>query len=476
VTRARAALLAAATLLVLLAARRDAWPPLRGPAPYPPEWQWGYAPKPAPLPRLAPVVALAGALLALAAVARPAASRPRTRAALLGGCAVVGSSFQLALLSLEPGGAMAELERRTTSGSFTSYFKIAGGVEDAGDFLSRHHELLPRFRHGALHAATHPPGPILYYVGLRRLAAHTPRLASALGGEARAAALAGAALLGLLGAAACFPVVALSRALGAHPAAALRAGVLWTLVPGLCLMVPELDQALALPVAAASALVAAALAPERGGGGIGARAVGAGLLAGGAVFFSYGAPLLVALGAAAAAAPALRTPEGRRRAAGFGAVATAVGLGCFMLPTLLGHHPLASARTALALHREVFTARRSYPLWLAFDLLDLALFLGVPVVLFGFSLPRAPAAGEERARPFRLVASGSVLLLVASGLIRGEMGRILVPLMPVLLVACVVSAPRPGASDGEPSASTALVLGALLAATDVVLRLSWELP
>jgi len=467
VSRPRAALLAAVTLLVLVAARRDTWPLLRGPAPYPPEWQWGYAPKPAPLGRLAPAVGLAGALLALAALAGPAASRRGARAGLLAVGTVVGCGFQLALLGLEPAGAAAELERRTTSGSFTSYFKVAAGVEDAGDFLARHDELLPRFRHGALHAATHPPGPILYYVGLQRLAARLPRLAAALGGETRAAALAGAALLGLLGAAACFPAAALARAAGAHPAAALRAGVLWTLVPGLCLMVPELDQALALPVASASALVAVALARGRGGGGLVARAAGAGLLAGVAVFFSYGTPVLIALGTAAAAAPALRTPEGRRRAALAGAVVLAVALACFMLPALIGHHPIASARAALAIHREQFTAHRSYRLWLVFDLLDLALLLGIPVVLFGLSLPRTP---------FRLAAAGGVILLVASGLIRGEMGRILVPLMPVLLVACVVSAPRPDAPEGEPSASTALVLGTLLAVTGIVLRLSWELP
>jgi hypothetical protein len=232
-------------------------------------------------------------------------------------------------------------------------------------------------------------------------------------------------------------------------------------------MVPELDQALALPVACASALVAVALAPGRGDGGLAARAAGAGLLVGLAVFFSYGAPLLIALGAAAAAAPALRTPEGRRRAALLGAIAFAVALVCFMAPVLLGHHPLASARAALAIHREQFTAHRSYPLWLVFDLLDLALFLGVPAVLFGLLLPRTP---------FRIAAAGGVLLLVASGLIRGEMGRILVPLMPVSLVACVVSEPRAGAPEGEPSARSALVLGSLLALSDVVLRLSWELP
>ncbi len=466
-TRTRAALLAAATLVVLVAARRDTWPYLRGPAPYPPEWQWGYAPKAVSIGRLAPIVGLAGLLLALTAAARRAAPSRGASWALLATCAVAGSGLQVALLDLEPAGAVAELERRTTSGSFTSHFKVAAGVEDVGDFLSRHHELLPRYRHGALHAATHPPGPILYYIGLRRLAARLPAAAAALGGEERAAAVVGAVLLGLLGAAACFVVAQLARAVGAPAPAALRAGVLWTLVPGLCLMVPELDQALALPVASSVALVALALAPGRAGRGLVALAAAVGALTGLAAFFSYGAPLLVVLGAAAAAAPALRMAEGRRRAALFAAVAAAVALACFFLPALFGHHPIASAQTALAIHREQFTAHRSYPQWLFFDVLDLTLFLGVPVVLFTLWQPRTA---------FRLAAAAGVLLLVASGLIRGEMGRILVPLMPVLLVACVVTAPARDAPDGEPSTRTALVLGTLLAVTDVVLRLSWELP
>ena len=463
-TRARAALLAAATLLVLLAARLDLWPGLRGPAPYPPEWQWGFEPKRADLGALAPSLLLAGGLLGLLARARRSAASRWSRVGLLAGATLLGGGWQLALLDLEPAGAAAELERRTTSGSFTSYFKIAAGVEDAGEFLSHHHEHLSLYRKGALHAATHPPGPVLYYVGLLRLAARMPWAAEALGGEARAAAIVGAALFGLLGAAACIPVAGLARALGALPAEALRAGVLWTLVPGLCLMVPELDQALALPVAAATAAVAAAVrAPEdwRVGAAV------AGLLAGMSALFSYGAPLLVALGAAAAMSPSLATQAGRRRAALVAAVATAVAVACFFLPALFGHHPLDSARTALAIHREQFTARRRYPLWLFFNLVDLAVFLGVPVVLFGLRGPRSP---------FRLTAAAGIVLLVASGLIRGEMGRILVPLMPVLLVACVVWPPRTGAAGQEPSTSTALVLGALLAMTDVVLRLSWELP
>jgi hypothetical protein len=465
VSRARAAVLAAATLLVLVAARSDLWPGLRGPAPYPPEWQWGFEPKRADARGLAPVVLLAAGLLGLVALSRRAASARWSRIGLLAGATLLGWGWQLALLHLEPAGAAAELEKRTVSGSFTSHFKVAAGVEDAGDFLSRHHELLPRFRHGALHSATHPPGPVLYYLGLLRLAARVPRIAEAFGGPHRASAIVGGALLGLLGAAACFPAAALAGALGAGPAASLRAGVLWTLVPGLCLMAPEMDQAVALPVAGAVAMIAAAIS-SKAERPFAARAVAAGLLAGAAAFFSYGAPLLVALGAVAAVAPALGTREGRPRAALVVAVAAAVAVACFLLPALLGHHPLASAATALAIHREQFTARRSYALWLLFNLVDVAVFLGVPVVLFGAWGPRTP---------FRLAAGGGVLALVATGLIRGEMGRILVPMMPVLLVACVVWPPRER-DDGEPSAPTALVLAALLAVSDVVLRLSWELP
>jgi hypothetical protein len=475
VSRPRAALLAAATLLVLAAARWNWWPGLRGPAPYPPEWQWGYAPMAVDPGGLVVALGFGAGLVALATRAGRAPETGRRRFAVLAAAVVLGVGWQLALLGLEPSGAWAELERRTESGSFTSYYKVAAGVVDAREFLSRHHELLPRFRHGALHAATHPPGPVLYYLGLQRLAAAASGAADILGGPARAAAIVGALLLGVLGAAACVPVASLARALGVPAAAALRAAVLWALVPGLCLMVPQLDQALALPTAAAAAAVAAALAASKGGGHLARGGAAAGLLAGASAFFSYGAPLLIALGAVAAAAPALRTREGCRRAAIVGAVAIAVTLVCFLLPAVLGHHPLAAARVALAIHREQFTARRSYLLWLLFDPIDLALFLGVPLVLFGLTQPRAGEGTRANLRAFRLAAAGGLALLVASGVIRGEMGRILVPLMPVLLVACVATAPAPG-GEAEPSPRTALVLGALLAATDLVLRLSWELP
>jgi hypothetical protein len=66
------------------------------------------------------------------------------------------------------------------------------------------------------------------------------------------------------------------------------------------------------------------------------------------------------------------------------------------------------------------------------------------------------------------VALGAlVLLLLVSGSVRGEAGRIAVPLMPALLVAAGALAVRP---------ATAAFAGALLAASTLALRLCWDLP
>ena len=58
----------------------------------------------------------------------------------------------------------------------TSYYTVAISPEAADplDFLRRHHELLPTFRKGAKHAATHPPGPVLVYRGLLEVFERSP--------------------------------------------------------------------------------------------------------------------------------------------------------------------------------------------------------------------------------------------------------------------------------------------------------------
>ena len=280
--RAERALWAAATALVLAAIATDAFPLLRGPAPYPPEWRW---PRREPLvlgsswPALA-VAALVLAVVALSGTAAARRAREGVAAAFVAAAVVLSFSFQLAVLALEPEGALPAVMSQTVYRTATSYFTVAASEEARNplSFLRRHHELLPDLRKTGNHASTHPPGPVLYFRGLIALFERWPGLTRAVlqaagfdevnprrprpqhTPPARAAALTGGLLIGLLCAVTAWPIAALGRLSGADPLEAARVALLWAVVPGAILMTPMLDQALCLPVAAATTCLAAALA------------------------------------------------------------------------------------------------------------------------------------------------------------------------------------------------------------------------
>jgi len=495
VKRSGGAFVVLASLLAVLAITTDAVPPLRGPAPYPPEWQWEYrrAPEGA---RWLPGLATGAALLGLLALtASPwAGRRPRVAGALvLAAVPLVGWAHQLALLEIEPLGALRTLLARTTSRSYSSYHTVAlsDAARDPHEFLRRHADLLPELRASAKHAATHPPGPVLYYRALIALCEASPgltRRALALLGEApdrptrppqtpasRAAALIGALLLGLLGASAAIPVAVLARRLTGDPLAAARAGAAWCLLPGPVLMTPQFDQALALAVAGGAAALAVALQSDRPL----APAVLAGACAALAVFTSYGAAVFLAVAAAAAFAITERLDASRvARVLAAAAVVPAAGL---LLLVLAGHEPLRSLRTALAIHREDYTLPRDYALWLAFNPVDLLVFLGVPVALLcaAAAVRSGRAALHERsleagADRLALAVAASLALLLVSGVTRGEVGRLWIPLMPFLLLAALVE-PARGATTACVGPARALVTGALLLPLDIAIRAHWRL-
>ncbi len=466
--------LVALTVLVVLVVTLDQPPQIRGPAPYPPEWQWPLREGETSGRFGLPILAIGTLLGLLAASGSGRARRPRRSArAILVVATLAGFAFSLGLLGLEPAGACITLAARTMSTSWSSYHTVAVSPEAADPlaFLDHHAQLLPQL---PKHAATHPPGPVLYYRGLIALAESSPRLTSALlalqGHDekqdprppntraSKAAALLGALLLTLMGAAAAWPVAVIAARVSGDELAGTRTGVLWTLLPGPALFVPQFDQALALPVAGAAALLLSAAGEERPPVRQ-SKAALAGLLAGIALLVSYGSVVFLAL--AALAVLAVTGPS--RRAMTAGLVAAAVAVSLIGATALLGHDPVAAGRTALAIHRETYTRPRSYALWLPFNLLDLALFVGPPVAaLFAFRTAHSRFA--------RAVAAGLALLLL-SGTTRGEVGRLWIPLMPLLLVGALA---RP-AEKTSPSRGEGLLLGTLLAAINVALRIRWEL-
>jgi hypothetical protein len=501
---ARWAFVTLPSLVVLVSVPFDLLPWLRGPAPYPPEWQWGYRTDPTRLPAVAVAISLA-VLGLVAASFSPALRRrpPQTARWLVLAAVLLGWALPLALLAREPAGALRTLLARTLSRSITSYLTVAVS-EDARDplaFLRHHADLLPELAQTAKHAATHPPGAVLYYRAMVGACEWSPALTEAILGmagttprdypppltrPARAGALLGVLLLDLAGALAAWPIARLALALGLERLAAARLALLWAVLPGPALMTPRVDQALALLVSVFAVLLLGALRPRSAWARVG-RAALAGATGGIALFISYGSVVflattsLAALAAAAAAPSVTDTPGGTKpRAAGWRAAATlslvsaavAIALG-FGLPALLGHEPLRAMCRALAIHREAYTAPRSYWLWLVFNPLDLALFLGPPVAALALwravsGLRRAlSGAALEPAARFGLVTVAAVLTLVLLGVTRGEVGRIWIPLMPALLVGAV------GQGDARDSRGM-LAIATLVAALTLALGARWN--
>jgi hypothetical protein len=485
----RRAVILVASLVVLISLPFDLIPLLRGPAPYPPEWQWAFRPGGPSRPLLAAAACALG-LLALLLASGTARARRRPIAALRAlviGAVLLGCGLQLGLLAREPDGPLRTLLSRTRSRSFTSYHTVAISPEarDPSSFLRHHAERLPELARSAKHAATHPPGPVLFYRASLALCEASSTLTNGLlqaagvpnrefrapaTRAARAAALLGALVLGLLGALAAWPIAHLARCLGVEDLAAARLGILWALLPGPALMTPQFDQALALPIAGATVLLRTAGGTTRRGPML---ATLAGLLGGIGIFTSYGAAAFLAIGGIAAFAAAEEEPARLRRSTGLATIAAAVaGLVAFVVPALLGHQPLRAMLSALTIHREMYTAPRSYALWLVFNPVDLALFLGVPVATAGLMLmPQvvrraAPDAARAPRDRFRLAVLAGVVILLALGVTRGEVGRIWIPLMPLLLVASL------GGHDA-PDRKDALLQGTLLAALTLTIGSYW---
>jgi hypothetical protein len=304
-----------------------------------------------------------------------------------------------------------------------------------------------------------------------------------------------AVLLPAMSALAAWPLYQLARRFGQAPETALLAAVLWLLVPARSLFTPSFDQALPALLVGAACLAA-------GGGRV--RAAAAGMLLFAACFASYGCltalPLVAACAAAAPGAAARRNRSGAgggeaggeagREASDslravpdwqrWGALALGLALPYLALAVAAGHDPWHSLRAALALHHRIAVAPRSYATWLLWNPYDFALLLSPGVLGLaaaalqpaawqgGGQTPRAGAASQQAAwRPAAgwLAAWtwwGLLALLLLSGGVRGEAGRIWLIWMPF---ACLFAAVAVPAGGGARRTGVALLLATEAALT-----------
>jgi len=310
-------------------------------------------------------------------------------------------------------------------------------------------------------------------------------------------------LVPALSALAAWPLYLLARRLGQPRETALAAAVMWLLVPARSLFTPSFDQALPVLLVGAAWLAA---------GGGRARAAAAGLLSFAACFASYGClpalPLVAACAVAAPAAAARRNrldeapsapgdlergrPEDRARGLllavrdwqRWGALALGFVVPYLVLWIAAGHDPWHALRAALALHHQIAVAPRSYATWLLWNPYDFALLLSPGVLglaaaaLLAGAWPResegAPSATPVLPAPGRLAAWTwwcLLALLLLSGNVRGEAGRIWLPWMPfACLFAAATIAGREGALVPQGPKRRAVV--ALLLATEAALTLA----
>jgi len=511
-------LLLVASVGFLVAVWFDASPLLRGPEPYPPEWQWPLrAGRSLEVGWLSLLSSLGLLALLVTSGLGSAGRSPRRRAAwLLAAATLLGFGLQLGLVALEEdGSAVVTLTRRTMDRWHTGYYGVAVSplASDPSAFLRDHAEILATLFGKMEHVPTRPPGAVLYYRGVLAICEASPPLTRWLlgimqraglevdphDGSRRAPRLATALLapllLMLLGAAACWPVAVLARTAGGGSLEAARVGILWCALPGPTLLVPQMDQLLTFLCAMAVALLSVSLSLSRSRNGYQIPAVAAGLFGGLAVFVSYGGAIHVAFGGLVALACFLDRPGAARHIRPALALAVAAAIAVTALPMLVGHHPIESFRTAMSTHFGEYTLRRSYRLWLVFNLWDLAVFLSIPVALLAVrrlvealrALRRTgwwgPCMSVQRAR----VATALLLLLLdASGVVRGEIGRSWMPIMPFLLVAATSGVRRttpearsegnaPAVLAAQAPTAEVLALGILLLAHCWVLRLCWGL-
>ncbi|MBI2195047.1 MAG: hypothetical protein HYU36_23950 [Planctomycetes bacterium] len=486
------------------------------------EWAWGIVREPRTEALGWPILLSGLMVLGLAWAGRrgPADSGRR-------GWAGVGALvLALFLLQMAVGGLGRGGNVETVFASFppaNSYFLRALEVRDTRGYLKGYQQEIEQgpFR---VQLSTHPPGSVLYYVAFLEAAERWPSAARAVRDTARGwAPEEGAYQIPEIGRT--LEAMVQPEQEGAAWAAAvgLRLAASLAAIPAYQIARMELPAVQALPLAAASSLVPAlflfsphpdqlfpgltlaffwlVLAGLRGRSVLAAAASGFVLFAG--LFFSLSFLLPLAAAALLIALARARAPARGDFRLGLAALAG------FLLPVFLFYvlydHNLVTVWRACAAQNDEFNLHsgRTYWKWLMFNPLDLAIFAGAPAFLLfwsewgrvldrwwlhgeagrpgagghdlanpGPARPQDSSAGpsDQPGLPLLLVSLGvSLILLNLSGKNLGEVGRLWMMVMPLMLLSAAGSRRR---GNGGLEPALLLVMITLQLVQTIGLRMS----
>jgi hypothetical protein len=339
------------------------------------------------------------------------------------------------------------------------------------------------------HVRTHPPGLVIANWLIIRVLQRFPALSAAGAGQIRplrctdlwllekpnsaAAGLGFAAFLPLILAALTIPLAYLLANEIMNEGSARLAAVLVATLPALLLFAPLADQVLAfLSVAGLLTLMLAIRTRYT------SLFFASGLIMAVATFISLGSLSLLPIAGILFITIVWATGRfgpGQVRWTRWGGAF----LFGFFLPWLLywllaGVAPWQIAKTALDQHYQLVTSRRDYGVWLGFNVVDLILFSGLPII-FGFTgavimaIKQTPKRRLNAAGGVSLALALIILLLLISGSTRGEVGRIWLFFMPLLAIAAATFL-----AGWLPGRRAALLLVGLQLLLAITLGLAWQ--
>ncbi len=455
----------------------DAIPYLRGPSVT--QWRWLHDFE-FVVERLWPA-GLAGTLavgfLVIVDRLSPERLNRRQEVGLLAALVLLALLVQAAVLFVEREDVPALLFDRIVSPTANGYFTVAASVGDVGQMLRTYPTQMKAFPYQ--HPSTHPPGLVLAYLAVLRVMGRLPALAEPLGMWARTfrcadmglmalsnVQLAAASLLALLKPAlstlTLLPLYSAGRRLYGVKGA-LRSCLFYTLVPAVSLFATAPDQLYPLFTCLTVYWLMLAVEDQRW-----SYALLAGLALSVATFMSAVNVMLLALPAIYFG---LRLTFGSdrghfsRRHLFLSTAAFFVGLASvwvayqivfgvspfeildaathdLKIPPLPTNPTLADYLGRIAARLREVNGGRSYLTWVIYNLYDYFAFLGLPLLaLLGPAVPGA----IQKLRPRQLTAYETLplafvlalLVLDLSGIIRGEVGRIWLFLMPCGVLAAV---------------------------------------
>lgn len=432
------------TILFLAAIGFDISSFLRGPAPYPPEWQWTYL-FINTLDRIyLPIIFISILIVLFWFSEKKKGFFVKHTKLLLVSIIILSFLFQISVQFFSRAGVPV-LIHRIINPELNGYFTAALPIQNAGDFLNTYNQNILKF---VYHAKSHPPGAILLFFFIKQLISAFPVLGNiassfspthadvkliweALLPSERATAIFSAFLIPFLSVLSVIPLYYSSKILyGAKTA--LRSVFLFVFIPSVVLFLPINDSFLHIFAITAFFFMLKGIKQKKL---LYVSLSGLTLFLG--VFFNLSLlPLVILLGTfflfTKYKVKKLQFKDLLKSGLAF-------SLGFILLPFLLYitlyFDFIEMLRIIMGSVPDIHT--RSYKIWIFYNLYDFFIFSGIPITIAFFLCIKQLFLNicAKRWKYIDYVVTAFLFMLILlnfSGSIRGETGRILVIFMPFM--------------------------------------------